>query len=87
MILHGCLLLQTILSDCTSAHPLKPVMHYADDAEHFIAQCRRESQMFPRPHIEDVICKRIVSRDFVNGNADHWSEFGEPSAFLKRQAS
>lgn len=53
----------------------------------FNEQCRREERKFPRPHIEDVICKRIVSRDFVSGSADHWSEFGEPSALLKRQAS
>jgi hypothetical protein len=62
-------------------------MHYADDAEHFVAQCRRETKRFPRSHIEDVICKRIVSRDFIAGSADHWSEFGEPSALLRRQAS
>jgi hypothetical protein len=56
-------------------------------AQRFSAQCRRDARMFPRPNIEDVICKRIVSRDFVSGACDHWSEFGEPSAFLKRQAS
>lgn len=57
------------------------------DAEAFVQECRRDARMFPRPHIEDVICKRIVNRDFVAGSADHWSEFGEPSAFLRRQAS
>lgn len=56
-------------------------------ARRFNEQCRREARLFPRPHIDDVICKRIVSRDFITGSCDHWSEFGEPSAFLRRQAS
>lgn len=58
-------------------------LHPADeqiDAEEFVRQCRYEARKFPRPHIDDVICKRIVSRDFISGCADHWSEFGGPQA-------
>lgn len=56
-------------------------------AEDFVALCRREATMFPRPHIEDVVCKRIVSRDFVAGCTDHCSESAELPSHLCRQAS
>lgn len=61
------------------------------EAEHFVAQCRREAARFPIRHIDDLPRPaRIVSRDFISGCADayDWAEFsssGLPS-LLRRQA-
>jgi hypothetical protein len=43
------------------------------DAESFVRECRRESRMFPRPHIDEVVrgrVARVVSKDFISGAAD-----------------
>lgn len=54
---------------------IREIDTWPDDAERFIRQCRREAQMFPRPHIEEVVReRRVVSRDFISGDAQHWSE-------------
>lgn len=47
------------------------------EAEHFVAQCRREAARLPIRHIDEVAPpRRIVSRDFVTGCADYdWTEF------------
>lgn len=45
------------------------------EAEHFIAQCRRDALRFPIRDIGEVAPRRIVSRDFATGDATSWADF------------
>lgn len=59
------------------------------EAEHFVAQCRRDAARFPIRHIDEV-APRIISRDFATGSADSfdWAEFSTSGlpCWLRRQA-
>jgi hypothetical protein len=46
------------------------------EAEHFIAQCRRDALRYPIRDIGEVAPRRIVNRDFASGVADvDWTDF------------
>ena len=60
------------------------------EAEHFIAQCRRDASRYPIRDISEVAPPRIISRDFATGSADSfdWAEFSSSGlpCVLRRQA-
>jgi hypothetical protein len=56
-------------------------------AEDFVALCRAEERMFPKPNINDIAPpRRIVSRDFLAGCTDGGPFDVFTPAFLRRQA-
>lgn len=60
------------------------------EAEHFVAQCRRDAARRPIRDIAEVAPPRIISRDFATGSADSydWADFASYSmpSLLRRQA-
>lgn len=59
------------------------------EAEHFVAQCRRDAARHPLRDISEVAPPRIISRDFATGSADYdWTEFASTGLpfILQRQA-
>lgn len=62
-----------------------------DDPEHFVKQCRLDLERYPRQPLPEP--RRIVSRDFVMGNADYdyepdrdvWQD--NLPAFVRKQAA
>jgi hypothetical protein len=65
-------------------------MSLDNEAEHFIAQCRRDALRYPIRDIGEVAPQRIISRDFATGSADSfdWTEFSSTGLpfVLRRQA-
>lgn len=56
-----------------------PADEHQIDAEGFVRQCRRGR------HINEVVRQQvphIVSKDFISGSAQHWSELAELSPML-----
>lgn len=69
---------------------MKAAMSSDYEAEHFVAQCRRDAVRFPLRHIDEVAPRHIVSRDFMTGSADSydWTDFSSTGLpdLLRRQA-